>query len=250
MIQSMLYSLGSVALISLVSLLGLVTFRIKTHHLHRTLIYLVSFSAGALLGDALIHLLPEAVEEVGFTANISIYILAGIIFSFIVEKFIHWRHCHVPTSEEHPHPLATMNLFGDAVHNFIDGIIIATSYLVSIPLGIATSLAVLFHEIPQEIGDFGVLLHSGFSKGKALWYNFLTATTSVLGVGVAFWLKDFSDTMLQWLIPFAGGTFIYIASADLIPELHKETKMNRSFVQLMFFIGGIAVMYGLLVFLE
>lgn len=248
MAQVIVYSLVSVAIISLVSLLGLVTFRIKTHHLHRTLVYLVSFSAGALLGDALIHLLPEAVEEAGFTVNISIYVLLGIIFSFIVEKFIHWRHCHIPTSEDHPHPLATMNLFGDAVHNFIDGIIIGTSYLVSIPLGIATSLAVLFHEIPQEIGDFAVLLHSGLTKGKALWYNFLTATTALLGVGIAFWLEQFSGNILSLLIPFAGGTFIYIASSDLIPELHKETKLGRSALQLFFIMAGIGVMYALLVF--
>lgn len=249
MIQIVLYSLISVVIISLVSLLGLVTFQIKISHLHRILIYFVSFSAGGLLGDALIHLIPEAVEEIGFTVNISMYILSGIIFSFIIEKFIHWRHCHVPTSDEHPHPLATMNLWGDSIHNFMDGVIIATSYIVSVPLGIATSLAVLFHEIPQEIGDFGVLVHSGFSKAKALWYNFLTATTSILGVGVVFWLGRFSEGILGVLLPFAGGTFIYIASADLIPELHKETKIERSALQLLFFVAGIAVMYGLLVFL-
>jgi len=243
-----LYSLASVVGISLVSLVGIVTIVLRAHHLKRILMYFVSFSAGGLLGDAMIHLLPEAVEKSGFTIMLSMYILLGMVFSFIMEKFIQWRHCHEPTSDEHLHPLATMNLFGDAVHNFIDGLIIGASYLISIPVGIATTLAVLFHEIPQEIGDFGVLLHSGLSKGKALWYNFLTAVTSILGVGVAFLLNS-TGSLTEWLIPFAAGAFIYIASADLIPEMHKETKAGKSLLQLVFFLLGIGVMYGLLIVL-
>ncbi|MFC1615840.1 ZIP family metal transporter [Patescibacteria group bacterium] len=237
-----IYSLGSVALISLASLIGVFTLSIKTKKLQKILIYMISFSAGALLGDAFIHLLPEIVAETGFTLKISLYILIGIAFSFIVEKVIHWRHCHRPTTDDHPHPIALMNLFGDAVHNFIDGLIIGAAYLVSIPVGVATTLAVVLHEIPQEIGDFGILLHGGFSKKKALFLNFLIALTSVVGVVLALILSSYVENITNFLLPFAAGSFIYIASADLIPELHKEVKISRSLWQFLLFILGIVLM--------
>ena len=123
-----MYSLASVVIISLISLVGVLTFLVKEEKLKKMLLYLVSFSAGGLFGDAFIHLIPEAAEENGFGLQVSLYILIGIIFSFIVEKFFQWRHCHIPTSEEHPHSFAYMNLFGDAVHNFIDGLIICLLY--------------------------------------------------------------------------------------------------------------------------
>ncbi|MCX6814454.1 MAG: ZIP family metal transporter [Candidatus Aenigmarchaeota archaeon] len=181
MLETWLYSLASVIIVSLISLIGVSTLALKDSTLRKILLYFVSFSAGALLGDAFIHLLPDAVES-GFTVQISLAILFGILFSFVVEKVVHWRHCHMPVSKDHPHTFAYMNLFGDGVHNFIDGLIIGASYIASIPVGIATTLAVIFHEIPQEIGDFGVLLHGGFGKRKALFMNFLTALTAVLGL--------------------------------------------------------------------
>src|SRR3989344_5572339 len=161
------YTLISVLIVSLISLVGVLTLSLKASTIKKWLIYLVSFSAGALLGDVFIHLLPEIAEEPGFGLDISLYILSGILFSFIVEKVINWRHCHHPTTKEHPHPFVLMNLFGDFLHNFVDGLIIGASYLASIPVGIATTIAVVLHEIPQEIGDFGILLHGGFSKNKA-----------------------------------------------------------------------------------
>ena len=156
-----IYIFGSVLLVSLISFIGVFTLSIKADKLRKILIYLISFSAGALLGDAFIHLLPEIVKSNGFSLQISLLILGGIALFFFLEKIIHWRHCHHPTTEEHVHPFAIMNLVGDGVHNFIDGLIIAGSYLVSLPVGIAATIAVIFHEVPQEIADFGVLLYAG-----------------------------------------------------------------------------------------
>lgn len=246
MLNIWFYSLGSIIIVSLISLVGIFTLTIKPDRLQKILIYMISFSAGALLGDAFIHLLPEVIKEVGFGVNISLYVLLGIALSFIIEKIIHWRHCHHPTTDDHPHPFALMNLFGDGVHNFIDGLIIGASYLASIPVGIATTLAVVLHEIPQEIGDFGILLHGGFSKKKALFLNFIIALTAVLGVIVALIINTYVENITHVLIPFAAGGFIYIASADLIPELHKEVKVSRSLMQFLLFILGIGLMLILL----
>lgn len=240
------YSLLSVAVISLISLVGLFTLSIKENRLKNILIYSISFSAGALFGDVFIHLLPEIIEKNGLTVQLSSFVLLGIMFSLFIEKIIHWRHCHMPVNKIHVHRFAYMNLFGDSIHNFIDGLIIGTSYLVSIPVGLATTLAVIFHEIPQEIGDFGVLIHAGINRKKALLYNFLTATTSILGAIVAILLSTKIEGTTNILSAFAAGTFIYIAGSDLIPELHKETELKKSTVQIITFILGIAVMYGLL----
>lgn len=241
-----LYALTSVLIVSLISFAGILTLSIQLGKLKKLLLYMVSFSAGGLLGDTFIHLLPEAVEEYGFSLEVSLYLLLGIVVSFVIEKFIRWQHCHVPTTKEHPHPFAFMNLVSDGVHNFIDGLIIGASYFVSIPLGLATTLAIIFHEIPQEIGDFGVLLHGGFSKRKALLMNFLSALTAVLGTVVALFLNNVVEHMTLFFVPLAAGVFIYIAGSDLIPELHKEVTARKSLLQLLVFIAGIGVMLALL----
>jgi len=250
MLEVWIYTLVSVILVSLVSLVGILAFSIKLEKLKKFLIYMISFSAGALLGDAFIHLLPTIIEQVGFKLTISIYVLLGIGVSFIVEKVIHWHHFHFPLSKGHIHPFAIMNLVGDMVHNFIDGLIIGASYLVNIPVGIATTLAVIFHEIPQEISDFGVLIKGGFSRAKALFYNFLTALTAVLGAVIALLIGQATGNITTFLIPFAAGSFIYIASSDLIPELHKEEfEWKKSLWQFFAMSLGVVVMLGLL-FLE
>ncbi len=242
-----LYAIGSVILVSFASLVGIFTLSLKDKSLGKMLLYMVSFSAGAMMGGAFLHLLPEAVNESGvFSSEMSLYVLLGIVSFFFIEKFIHWRHCHIPTSESHPHPFAYMNLFGDGVHNFIDGLIIGASYIVSIPLGIATTLAVLFHEIPQEIGDFGVLLHGGFTKNRALFMNFLTALTAVAGAATALVASMYMEGLTLFLVPFAAGNFLYIATSDLIPELKKEVGMRKSAGQLIFILLGIGVMYWIL----
>lgn len=246
MLDILTYSLLSVLVVSLISFIGAVTISIKNKRIENFLVYIIALSAGALLGDAFIHLLPEAMKN-GFNVQISFFILSGIGFSFIVEKIVRWRHCHHLTTKQHPHPLSTMNIVGDSFHNFIDGIIIGASYLISIPLGIATTIAVIFHEIPQEIGDFGVLIYAGFSKRKALIINFIISLTSFVGLIVSILIGFKSQNLLYFLIPFAAGNFIYIATADLIPELHKETTLKKSLIQLLMFLLGIIIMYGLLI---
>lgn len=241
-----IYSILSVFIISSISLIGVISIPINTEKLKNILLYFVSFSAGALMGDVFIHLLPEVIAD-GFTTNSSIYILLGIVFSFVMEKFVHWRHCHMPITKTHQHPFVTMNLFGDAIHNFIDGMIIAGSYLTSIPLGISTTLAVTLHEIPQEIGDFGVLLHGGYSKKKAILFNFTTALTAILGTVLVLITSGWFEQSTQFLNCFAIGTFIYIAGSDLIPELHKEGETSKSIKQVFSFILGIMIMFALLV---
>ena len=247
MLSYISYTLISVLIVSIVSLIGVFTLSFKANTLKKCLIYLVSFSAGALLGDVFIHLLPEIVEENGFELSISVFILSGILFSFAVEKIIHWRHCHHPTSKEHPHPFAIMNLIGDFLHNFIDGLIIGASYLASIPVGIATTIAVVLHEIPQEIGDFGILLHGGFSKGRALFFNFVTALSAVAGAFISLILAARVEGALIFLIPFAAGNFLYIAGSDLIPELNRyQFTTKGSILQLVTILLGVGVMISLL----
>jgi zinc and cadmium transporter len=242
-----LLSLASVFIISAISLAGVLFLWLKDQQLNKILLYLVSFSVGGLFGDAFIHLIPEAIEESGFGISVSLLILFGILFSFIVEKFLQWRHCHIPTSSEHPHSFAYMNLFGDAVHNLIDGLIVGGSYLASIPLGISTTLAVIFHEIPQEIGDFGVLIHGGFKKRKAVWFNFLTALTAVLGAVIALVLGATMGSFIPLLIPFAAGNFIYIAGSDLIPELRKdEPDLKKAALQVVSITLGVVIMLSVL----
>jgi zinc and cadmium transporter len=238
-----LLGLTSVIIISAISLVGVLVLWLKDQQLKKILLYLVSFSVGGLFGDAFIHLIPEAIEESGFGTSISLVILLGILSSFVVEKFLQWRHCHIPTSSEHPHSFAYMNLFGDAVHNLIDGLIVGGSYLASIPIGISTTLAVILHEIPQELGDFGVLIHGGFNKKKALWFNFLTALTAILGAIIAFVVGTTLEGFIPLLIPFAAGNFIYIAGSDLIPELRKdEPNLKKATLQVVSITLGVVIM--------
>jgi len=242
-----LYSIISVLIVSLISFSGALTLAIKKEKLKNLLIYFVSFSAGALLGDVFIHLLPEVVEYSHSISLIFIYVLVGILTSFILEKIICWRHCHLPITKNHIHNFAWMNLWGDFFHNFIDGLTIAASYLLNTGAGIATTLAVAFHEIPQEIGDFGVLLHGGFKVKKALFLNFLTALSAFIGAIVSLLLNNKIEHLTLFLVPFAAGNFIYIASSDLIPELHKETEIKKGLIQTITFLLGVLVMYGLLI---
>ena len=244
-----LNSLVSVIIVSLISLVGIFTLLIKEDKIKKILLFLVSFSAGALFGGAFIHLLPEAVEEYGFSVKISVYLILGILIFFILEKFIHWRHCHIPTSKKHPHPVAFMNVIGDGLHNLIDGLVIGGSYMAGFSVGFATTIAVILHEVPQEIGDFGVLLHAGLSKTKALLFNFLSALTAVIGAIISLLIGAKIEGYSLILLPLTAGGFIYIAGSDLIPELHKENIPSKSFIQFIFIILGILVML-LLTFLE
>lgn len=234
----------SVLFVSLVSLVGVLLLSLNDRVLNKILLYLVSFSTGALLGNVFVHMLPEIVEHSEVEKGLTI-VLIGIVLSFILEKGIHWRHCHSMECKTHIHPVGKLMLIGDTVHNVLDGILIATSYLVSIPLGIATTMAVLLHEIPQEIGDFAVLLHSGFTRKKALLFNLFSALTALMGAVLVISLSGRVSGLEEILLPIAAGNFLYIAGSDLIPELHKETRLKQTGVQLFFMIAGIALMYGL-----
>ncbi|MBI1971829.1 MAG: ZIP family metal transporter [Candidatus Aenigmarchaeota archaeon] len=242
MLDVFAYGLASVFVVSAISLIGILAIPAKS----KNLIYLVSFSAGALFGDSFIHLLPETIE-MGFTGATPIYILSGIVTMFVVEKIIHWHHSHGrPNPNAHVKPFVFMNLIGDGVHNFIDGLVIGSSYLVNIQLGIATSLAVVFHEIPQEIGDFGVLLKGGVNRKKAVVLNLFSALAAVAGLLVSMAVSGYIEGFVSMMVPFTIGNFVYIAGSDLIPELHKEKKTAKSAAQLVSFVLGIVVMYLLL----
>ncbi len=246
----------SVIGVTLLSLLGVVLFFFDERAMKVMLLYFVSFSTGAMLGDVFINILPEMAEQPETFGRGTIIVLVGILFAFAVEKLIHWRHCHVlpghnccgghTAHHHHHHSVGIMSTIGETFHNFIDGIIIAASFLSSIPLGISTTLAVVFHEIPHEIGNVAVLLHSGFSKRKAILYNVLAATPGLLGALLVLAVgSSFGDT-ITYMLPFAAGNLLYIAGSDLIPELHKETGLGRGVLQLLAIALGMALMYALL----
>lgn len=245
-----LYIFGSVLLVSFLSLFGVFFLSFSPRFMEKLTLFLVSLSAGTLLGDSFLHLLPEATGESGADLRVWLWLIIGLVAFFVLEKIVHWRHCHIQTGPVHPHHLGLMNLVGDCFHNFLDGVIIAGSFLVSIPLGIATLIAVIAHEIPQEIGDFGVLLYAGYSRRRALFMNFITALTAILGAVVAVLLGASINNFSDLIIPFTAGGFIYIATADLIPELKKETAIHKSLYQLISIIIGVLIMLALKLIFE
>jgi len=248
-----IYSLLSVLVVSVASLVGVFTLSLSENRLRSIVFALVALSVGALFGDVFIHIIPEVFEDSGSKELSSLYILFGIVAFFVLEKFLHWQHrhgCDDPGCHQHgPRPLGKIILISDGIHNFIDGIIIGVAYLVSLPLGIATTIAVVLHEIPQELGNFGILIHSGYSRGKALLFNFFSALVAFLGVLVPLLIGSRAIGLTSVVLPIAAGGFIYIAGSDLIPELHNKSQVGRAFSQLIFIIIGIVLMY-LLLFLE
>ncbi len=220
----------------MIAFIGVVTLSLKDKYLKNILMFLVSLSAGVLMGGAFLHLIPEAVE---MGEGIFSYVLLGFITFFFVEKILHWRHCH--NGRCTVHSFAYMNIIGDGVHNFIDGLIIAASFVADINLGIATTLAVALHEIPQELGDFGVLVHGGFSKARALLLNFASAVTAVAGGVIGYFISG-QISFTIFLLPFAAGGFIYIAASDLIPEIRKETEIRKFLPVFSVFILGLLIM--------
>ena len=243
-----LYTIASVVAVSFISLVGVFTLAINKERLRKIIVFLVSFAAGALFGDAIIHLLPESFEKMESGLAVSLLVLTGIVAFFILEKFIHWRHCHVVGSEKHIHPVVFTNIVGDFVHNFIDGILIAGSFLASVPLGIATTIAVILHEVPQEIGDFGVMVYGGLTIRRALFFNFISATSAIFGAILTLLLGSYIQEQIFFLLPLAAGGFLYIAGSDLIPELKHETKIAASVGQLAAILLGIGIMAGLKLF--
>ena len=271
MTSTIFYTLSSVILVSLISLVGLFILSVRETVLRKGVFLLVSLAAGALIGDAFLHLIPEAFEESQNPTLVSLFILIGLMLFFILEKFLHWHHTHgkfsqdvsgyankpAQESETHSHIYhekdkhlnAWIILISDGVHNLLDGIIIAISFMASVEIGFATTLAVILHEIPQEIGDFGVLLHSGYSRKRALLLNFLSALLAVFGAVLALVLGESTEFLTQWILPITAGGFIYVAASDLIPEMHKIRKPLFSFLQIILLVVGVVAMWSLL-FLE
>jgi zinc and cadmium transporter len=201
---------------------------------------LVSFAVGALLGAAMLKILPEAIDQIS-PARLFATLLAGVMLFFVLEKLVLWRHCHTHDSEVHGGSVAGV-VVGDAFHNFVDGAVIATAVMTSVPLGISTAIAVAAHEIPQELGDFAILLHAGYSRGRALLLNVLSGLSSALGAVVAFVAFDFLPTLRPYCLALAAASFLYVAMADLIPGLHRGRTDAASMRQILLIGAGIGTM--------
>lgn len=226
--------------ISLLSLVGVTTFFLKKKVINEITIWFVAFSAGAMIGGAFLHLLPEAIE-ISDGLNPFIYLILGLSIFFFLEKILKWHHCH-DDDDCGTQTFTTMSLLGDGVHNFIDGLVIVSAFAVSPELGVVTTVAMAAHELPQELGDFGLLIHGGFSRGRALFWNLMSSLTSVLGAILGYFMINSFTEINAFLLPFAAGSFIYIAMSDLIPELHKETKMSATLINFVLFSVGILFM--------
>ncbi len=253
MLAIWIYSLVSVLVVSLISLLGVIILAFQKTRRERLLLFLVALSAGALFGEVLIHLLPELFATTLKPQVLSLTVLLGIVSFFILEKFLHWSHRHPIEDCEHAghqteKPVGIINSVGDGLHNLIDGLIIGVSYLTSFPLGVATTVAVILHEIPQEMGDFAILLQAGFSRRRAIMFNLLSASTALAGVTIALLVGPRVEIWQPLLLGFAAGGFLYIAGSDLVPELHRETGLKKTSWQLVAMISGILIMLGLTLF--
>lgn len=241
--------LVSTFIVSLISFVGVLILFFKEKILSKVLLFFVAFSAGALIGGAFLHLIPEAVEMTnesgGDMINIFLYLIFGFLFFYILEEFIFWHHHHTIHCEECPgiKPFSYLILLSDSVHNFIDGLIIAGAFVVSFPLGIATTLAVISHEIPQEIGDFATLVYGGIKKTKALFLNFASGLIAVLGGIIGFFLSGSIGSFSVFLLVFASGNFIYIAASDLMPEIRSHAKEKKSLNYFLLFVLGICFMF-------
>ena len=228
--------LASIAM-SLIAWIGLITLSIKEELLKDILIFLVAFSAGALLGGAFLHLIPESILKGENTIIIFIWLLIGFAIFFLMEQFLQWQHTHKVASE-YKEPVGYLILVADAIHNFIGGLAIASSFMVNLEVGIITWIACAAHEIPQELGDFGILLNSGWKKYNALIFNFISALTIIPGGILTFFLSTKIDT--TFLLAFAAGNFIYIACSDLIPEIkHRKFDFLHGLGHFLTFILGI-----------
>lgn len=241
--------IAATVFVSLISLVGVALLPLGKRRMDQILFFLVSFSTGTLLGAAFFDLLPESIG--GSEAALALELaFSGVVFAFLVEKVIHWHHHHAAGAKEHTHPLGTLTLVGDGVHNFFDGVAISAAFLVNVPLGITTTLAIALHEIPQEIGDFGLLLYSGYSKAKAIAFNLLSALAAVLGGVLFYFFSGAVEHLESYALAFTAGMFIYIAAADLLPELHKEKRAKGSLAQLACMLLGAVLIWLIARYLE
>ena len=239
--MSLIFAIAASIIVSLISLIGVITLIMKDDLLKKLIIFLVAFAAGTLIGGAFLDILPEAREYVADITQLFLYVILGYMFFFILEKYMHWRHCHAAECEIHR--FTYLNIVGDMVHNFTDGLIIGATFLINVQVGVAATLAIVCHEIPHELGNFSVLIYGGFSKIKALFFNFLSSLFAIAGTLVGYYFAGRIHGFSAVLLPVAAGGFIYIASCDLIPELHKEEDGKRSTLIMVTFSFGIIVMY-------
>ncbi len=223
-----------------VSLIGSVTVLLSKRIFNGLIPNLVAFSAGALIGGAVLHLIPESVTTLGNSSVTYLWILAGIVSFYVLEQFIHWHHCHKET-HDHKEPVSYLLMIADTVHNLIDGLAVGAAFIASPAIGVSTLIAVVAHEIPQELGDFGIMLHSGWSVRKALIVNFISSITFLVGALVVYFLAR--QVNVDVLLPFAAGTFIYIAAVDLIPEIKSNSELKYKISYFAFFIIGLLLMY-------
>lgn len=243
--SNLCWIIGTTFIISLIAFVGALTLFLKEKLLNRILLVLVAFSAGALIGGAFLHLMPEAIIGVGVdeasVLNVFLYLLLGFCIFFVLEQLIRWHHHHATT---HPQimPFSYLILIGDGVHNFIDGLVIAGSFMVNFPMGMVTTLAIALHEIPQEIGDFGLLVYGGFERVKALILNYISAITVIFGGITGYLLYGWIGESIVLLLPFAAGNFIYIATTDLIPEIRYKESLKKSLVRFCVFLTGMGFM--------
>lgn len=236
----LLLTVGANFVVSLGALMGIFSLPFNEKKLGRILLFLVSLAAGVLMGNAFLHLLPEAERELSDGQLFPVVLFSFLLF-FLMEKLLQWRHCHQGQCDVHT--FGYLNLIGDAVHNFLDGLIIAASFLADVKLGMITTAAVAVHEIPQEISDFGVLLYAGFSKKQALAANFLVALTAVFGGILGYFFLSGLKIFVPYLLAFAAGGFIYIAASDLMPEIRKETNLKKSLTSFAVFLAGVLLMF-------
>ncbi len=266
----------TIFLIGSLSLIGLFMISIREKTLDRILFILVAFATGTILASALFDLIPESIHHLeelnsggaGIAENlVFVFIIFGFVIFFVIERFIYWFHGHAHENENKlvcytglgegedfslsrssgVKSFALLNLIGDGLHNYLDGIIIMVAFLSGTRNGIIITLAVLFHEFPQEIGDFGILLYGGFSKKKALFFNFLSGMIALLGGLTAFFLSNTIDMFNLFFLAFSGGGFLYIASTELMPELIKEKDLKKSIVQALIFICGIILIISIVI---
>ncbi|MFH1088542.1 MAG: ZIP family metal transporter [Patescibacteria group bacterium] len=243
----LVWIIGAVLVVSLASLVGVVFFFLQEKLVDKFIPWLVAFAAGALLSAAWFDLIPESLAKL--SNDTFIWVLVGILLFLMFEQVLHWHHEHRRDCEtcDHRHQVVGYSvLLGDGLHNFLDGVLIATAFMVSIPIGITTTVAVLFHEIPQELGDYGVLLHSGFTKTRALYFNFLSALTAVVSALVAYFALQNIQQVLPYIIAVGAGGFLYIALTDLFAELKGGKQLSLRFGQLLVLISGVIIIYFLI----
>lgn len=242
MADEFLWILGAAVVDALLGFVGVFSLWVSRKNMEKLSHVLMAFAAGSLLGGAFLHLLPEAVEEIA-PDQVLLLALAGFIMFTFLETYVHWHHC----KECDIHPFSYMVLIGDGVHNFLGGLVLAASFLLSVPLGIATLLAIIAHELPQQLGIFGTLIKGGIKRDKAIYYSFVSQSTIIIGAVAGYFLSGVSEGLAPLLVPFAAGNFIYIAAADLIPEMHKAEGWEKVKNLAILFLG-LLFMWALKVF--